>query len=130
MRWTAGIVLSWSLLGLAGCRSISGPEREIDGTKSFIRHCARCHGADGAGVGKMQPIPDFRDPNWQRSRTDMQLRRTIQMGIAPRMPAYGRRFLEPTQASLVAAIRKLGRTAPVAKPGTPAGAPGAKGKAQ
>lgn len=56
----------------------------------------------------MQPIPDFRDPNWQRSRTDMQLRRAIQMGVAPRMPAYGRRFLEPTQASLVAAIRRLG----------------------
>lgn len=95
----------------SGCRSISGPERDIDGTRSFVRHCARCHGPDGAGVAKMQPIPDFRDPAWQRSRSDAQLRRVIQMGLAPRMPAYGRRFLEPTQASLVAAIRKLGRAA-------------------
>lgn len=103
----------------AGCRAISGPEREIDGDRSFVRHCARCHGADGKGVGKMQPIPDFSDPAWQRSRSDAQIQRAIQMGLAPRMPAYGRRFMEPTQASLVGAIRRFGQGG-ATKPPSPA----------
>lgn len=121
-----GLGLFLTSVSLLGCRSISGPEKEIDGSRSFVRHCSRCHGADGAGVAKMQPIPDFRDPTWQRSRTDEQLRRVIQMGAPPRMPAYGRRFMEPTQASLVAAIRKLGAAKVMpSKPATasPAGSP-------
>lgn len=110
-----GLVGLVAVVPAAGCRAISGPEREIDGDRSFVRHCARCHGAEGKGVGKMQPIPDFSDPAWQRSRSDAQIRRTIQMGIAPRMPAYGRRFMEPTQASLVGAIRRLGQASPSGK---------------
>lgn len=107
--WSPIWLLSGLLVGASGCRAISGPEKDIDGDKSFVRHCARCHGADGKGVAKMQPIPDFSDSAWQNARTDAQIRRTIQMGIAPRMPAYGRRFMEPTQASLVGAIRRLAR---------------------
>ena len=100
-----GAVAFVVLFSLTGCRTISGPEREIDGPTVYQRHCARCHGADGRGVAEQQPIPNFADPSWSAGRNDERLLRVIQQGQPPRMPGFGSRFMEPTQRSLIAYIR-------------------------
>jgi uncharacterized membrane protein len=85
----------------------------------YRQRCARCHGADGGGESKrkrLPEIPDFRDPEWQASRTDAQLRISILDGKRTAMPAFRDRLGEDQARELVAEVRAFGRPA-----GGPAG---------
>jgi uncharacterized membrane protein len=90
----------------------------------FQQRCARCHGADGSGEPRrrrLPEIPDFRNPRWQASRSDEQLRTSIRDGKEDQMPAFGGRVSDDQVRQLVAQVRAFGR---------PAGEPAASGSAQ
>ena len=46
----------------------------------YNRYCIRCHGVDGRGVWDIPKVPQFTDPAWQASRTDVQIVRAILEG--------------------------------------------------
>lgn len=64
---------------------------------------------------RAQPIPDFSQAQWSALRSDDEIMRVIQMGKAPRMPAFGRRLMTPTQQRLVAYLRTLSQGGAKAK---------------
>jgi mono/diheme cytochrome c family protein len=78
--------------------SIEQAEPSANAPAVYLARCAACHGASGAGdgvaAGSMQPPPrDFRDPLWQRSISDAQLREVIvsggtARGLSANMPAH------------------------------------------
>ena len=56
------------------------------GKAVFSKNCVICHNADGSGGKKLtpngNPSRDFRDPAFWSSRTDDQVRATINAGVA------------------------------------------------
>ncbi len=59
----------------------------INADTVFSTRCATCHGQDGKGTGPaaaaLNPKPrDYSDPEWQKSVTDEQIRKTIVEGGA------------------------------------------------
>ena len=104
------------LLGVVSCQVPAGPERNLSGAEIYQRHCARCHGVDGRGVASMPGARDLSNRVYMETRTDEQLRNVIMRGVAPNMPAFGGRFLEPSMKVLVAYVRGLS-----AKPAAPGG---------
>jgi len=95
-----------------GCKEPTGPEREIDGERLFFQHCARCHGIDGKGLADVSGVRDLTDPVYMGTMTDDQVRRTIQRGKPPNMPAFGRQFAEPSLEVLIAYVRRLNTKKP------------------
>jgi mono/diheme cytochrome c family protein len=77
----------------------------------FSSTCARCHGESGGGgspAGPDAPAPrNFRDLDFQRSRTDRQIRTTIASGKAPWMPAFENAFDDRQLDDLVRAVRSF-----------------------
>ncbi|MCB9751659.1 MAG: c-type cytochrome [Myxococcales bacterium] len=109
-------------LAASACKEPTGPVREISGERLFYQYCARCHGTDGRGLPDVAGVRDLTDPRYMGTLSDDQLRRTIQMGKPPNMPAFGRSFAEPSLRVLTAYVRKLSTDPrPVAAP--PVGAP-------
>lgn len=111
MRRPADLVLVLVLAGIGavGCkRSEAAP---ADGRELFAGACARCHGADGAGGLALQaggPTPrNLRDAEFQRSRTDEQIRMTIVNGKGTGMPPFGSTFTDAQLSALVAHVRSL-----------------------
>jgi mono/diheme cytochrome c family protein len=94
--------------GLGCSRSQASPEQ---GREIFANNCARCHNADGSGglpVAPGGPSPrNFRDHDFQASRTDEQLKQTIVNGKGTAMPPFGVAFTEVQLSSLVAQIRSF-----------------------
>ncbi|MCA9663360.1 MAG: c-type cytochrome [Myxococcales bacterium] len=102
-------------VGLTGCKEPTGPEREISGARLFSQNCARCHGADGKGAADAPAgTRDLTDPGHMSMLTDQQIKRVIQMGKPPNMPAFGRQFAEPSIKVLVAFVRDLSAPRPPA----------------
>lgn|GEM_PF-882076 len=71
--------------------------------------CAKCHGPEGRGDGgfvfqgdTLQPR-SFSDPDWERIRVPMELRRMIYVGTAEGMPHWGIRGLRVRDVDAVAA---------------------------
>ncbi|MCF6159667.1 MAG: hypothetical protein E3K32_14125 [wastewater metagenome] len=50
-----------------------------DVNKVYKDTCELCHGADGKGTeaGKQFGVPDFSDPHYQSSRTDVQMKESM-----------------------------------------------------
>ncbi len=94
-------------LGVTGCKEPTGPEREISGERLFFQHCARCHGIDGKGLPDVSGVRDLTSAQYMDGLTNDQVRRTIQRGKPPNMPAFGRQFAEPSLEVLVAYVRSL-----------------------
>ena len=64
MKRRIRIAVPAALLAVAGCAS-PAEQTAYDGATLFARHCAACHGRDGAGDGPMAPhlataLPDLR----------------------------------------------------------------------
>ncbi|MBX3201215.1 MAG: cytochrome c [Labilithrix sp.] len=94
-------------LGLTGCKkSEPASAREL-----YEGACARCHGADGSGGTPAfagGPAPrNFRDHDFQRARSDEQLKMTIRNGKGSGMPAFGVSFSDAELAALVAQLRSF-----------------------
>ncbi len=121
----AGILGLLGLVGLVACNEPTGPEREISGARLFSQNCARCHGADGKVAADAPPgTRDLTEPGYMSMLTDQQIKRVIQMGKPPNMPAFGRQFAEPSLKVLSAYVRELSAdraAAGAAAAGEPAG---------
>ena len=95
------------LLVLSGCSEVTGPERAIDGEQLYNQYCARCHGFDGRGMPEQPQARDLSDIRVMQNLSDDQIRRAIQMGRPPAMPALGDQFTEASLMVLVAYVRTL-----------------------
>jgi len=83
------------------------------GAQIYASQCAMCHGKAGKGDGDLakslkMTMPDFSDPEVQKSRTDGELFYILTKGHG-RMPADGERLSEDYRWKMVLAIRAMGR---------------------
>jgi mono/diheme cytochrome c family protein len=89
----------------------------------FERYCIRCHGQDGRGgpARSTTPvIPDFTDPAFHQSHTNIQMSLSILEGKDRQMPANAGVITEEQAAQLVAYIRATfgpAQPSPSATPG-------------
>lgn len=76
----------------------------------YLSVCAKCHGSDGrGGVPAAEGLPapsNFRDPAFQATRSDEQLKLAIKQGKGP-MPPFGALFDDTQTANLVLYIRSF-----------------------
>ena len=94
-----------------GCkRKVIEGDTQAEAKHQFDSVCAKCHGADGRGgvpAAEGQPAPrNFRDPAFQSSRTDAELRNVIKNGKGP-MPPFGVLFDDTQTTLLVSYIRSF-----------------------
>ena len=88
------------------------PAAVLEGEGLFLRHCAACHGAAGAGDGAVSGSlsrfpPELGSFAWQVERSDAQIATAIRDGIpATAMPAT-RDIAEAELAKVVAFVRTL-----------------------
>jgi mono/diheme cytochrome c family protein len=76
--------------------------------------CAACHGRDGKGQGPSRPpgaqMPDFTSVDFQKQRSDEQLRQAIHDGRGM-MPGFGKQVSDQGLSALVAHVREFAATA-------------------
>lgn len=93
--------------GTGGASAGSGESRALFGSV-----CARCHGPEGHGgapTGNGPAPRNFTDPEFQRARTDAQIREAIVEGRSNgAMPAFGTTFKAEELDGLVALVRSFG----------------------
>ena len=73
------IVLSLGLLA-AGAVSVSAAEAK----ENWEKHCAKCHGLDGAGktkMGEKLAVKDYTSPKVQESMKDNEMTKAIKEGV-------------------------------------------------
>jgi mono/diheme cytochrome c family protein len=102
---------------------------ETDGAALYARHCAACHGDNGAGDGWNAPTLPVQptahaDSEAMSARTDDALFDAIYAGAfvldgSPRMPPFGLLLSRPQIRTLVAHIRELCQCAQPAWAGAP-----------
>jgi len=100
-RLATGIVV----LAMAGLSAaISAPAREKEGPSAlFVEYCAKCHGEDGRAQtpkGKQLRARDFTDPEFQSSKSDADLIKTVTKG-GEDMPSFGKKLAAEQIESLV-----------------------------
>ena len=69
----------------------------------FLQYCAKCHGEDGKAEtpkGKQLMARNFTDPEFQASKTDAQLIKTVTKGQED-MPPFGKKLTAEQIESLV-----------------------------
>jgi len=69
----------------------------------FIEYCAKCHGEDGNAKtpkGKQLMAREFTDAEWQSSKSDADLIKTVTKG-GEGMPAFGKKLTKEQIESLV-----------------------------
>ena len=105
---------------LAAGTLLASPARaEVDKKveRTWKAKCASCHGIDGKGqtdTGKKMGVKDYSTADWQKSKTDAQLKEAILTGVAARevdgkkqeMDGYKGKFDDQIDG-LVALIRGL-----------------------
>ncbi len=90
------------------------------GKDTFQHYCQICHGETGAGDGfnafNLDPHPrDLSDPAFQKSKTDGDLKDTIQrggsgVGLSPLMPPWGRTLSAAQVDEVILYIRTFKKT--------------------
>lgn len=87
------------------------PDYDLSQAEMLYRQrCQCCHDANGAGAtlrASMPSLPDFRDPSWQATRTNGQLRDSILNGKGALMPSSRGQIDEWQARELVEYIRTL-----------------------
>ena len=100
-----------ALVALAVVAATAAPAAAADGTQLYAKSCAACHGKAGE-PGEMfakQGVRNFKDPAWQKTRTDADLEKTIREGKpGTLMVSFKDRFSAEEIKALIAFIRKLG----------------------
>jgi len=69
----------------------------------FVQYCVKCHGQDGKGEtpkGKQLMARDFTDEEWQSSKSDADLIKTVTKG-GEDMPAFGKKLTAEQIEALV-----------------------------
>ena len=96
-------------VALAGCKRSEAAPAQAE--QLFLNACSRCHGANGRGGEPAYaggPAPrNFTDHEFQRSRTDEQLKMTIREGKGSGMPAFGPMFDDAQLSALVTHVRRF-----------------------
>ncbi len=104
------LLLASLWLVVAGCKKApSSDESSAQAETTFASVCARCHGVDGKGgiaAGSSNAPRNFTDAEFQKSRTDAQLKDAIRKGKGA-MPAFGNLYPDPDLDALVAKIRSF-----------------------
>lgn len=108
MRVVASLLVA---LAACACGCKRSEAATTESRELFASACARCHGADGSGglpLFEGGPSPrNFRDHDFQLSRTDEQLKQTIRNGKGSGMPPFGTTFDEAQLDALVLQIRSF-----------------------
>jgi mono/diheme cytochrome c family protein len=97
-------------------------DRARRGGVIFGQFCYVCHDHDGTGNvqrANFPPIPNFKDPDWQKTKTDAELVTSILEGKGTLMPANGDRITRDEAKDLVAYIRSFGPAPPPAAEAPP-----------
>lgn len=80
-----------------------------DGQVLFEYTCARCHAKDGHGDPMLKSqigVPDMTSPDWQRARTDDDIKATIRNGSkSGKMPPFGKSYTDEQLDALVKYVR-------------------------
>lgn len=122
------LVLTALALAGVGCKKkLTEAELEAASTARFQSTCARCHGAAGTGgpgVGTQAGPRNFRDAEFQKSRTDDQLKEAIAKGKFPGMPGFGGAFDDDEIRGLVGVVRGFDPGKTVVPPAPAAAASG------
>ena len=126
-----GPMTTRTLILLAGALAFTAALQAATGgaVNSLYRmRCAKCHGADGSGNGKLSDLLDpkpasFIDAAWQSKRSDEQIVDAITNGheakqkVSKKMPRFGTRFSKVEIEALVSVVRAFQAPAtPTAKP--------------
>src|SRR5258705_10295998 len=92
----------------------------VRGKAVFSKNCVICHNADGSGGKKLlpngNPSRDFRDPAFWASRTDDQIRATINAGVPKSGMITWKGILKPQEIEDAMAYIKLFARKDAAKP--------------
>lgn len=88
---------------------------EVDAkiTRTWKAKCASCHGVDGKGdteTGKKAKLPDFTKADWQKGKTDAQIKSAIENGAKKdgnEMDAYKDKLTPEQIDGLVSYVRSL-----------------------
>ncbi len=81
--------------------------------RTWKAKCAACHGADGKAdteSGKKAKIPDMTKPEWQKGKTDDQIKASIENGIkkdGKEMEPFKDKLTPEQITGLIAYIRTL-----------------------
>lgn len=122
--------LCWCAAGAAPARSQdadakalsnpvpSTPESIAAGAQSYSKQCALCHGATGAGDGKLAAATgaygarpsDLTDAKWDHGSSDGEIFTVIRDGIEPdfNMPGFKGRLSETEIWNVVNYVRSIG----------------------
>ncbi len=133
MTRPAALALS-ALLLLPALVLAQGKGDPAKGKGVFMKNCMVCHNADGSGGKKLtatgNPSRDFRDPKFWDTRTDAQVRETINKGVVKSGMIAWKGILKPQEIEdVIAYVRTFARKPDAAKPegGKPAaGSPEAR----
>ncbi len=99
------------------------------GKSVFMKNCMVCHNADGSGGKKLtatgNPSRDFRDPKFWDTRTDAQVRETINKGVVKSGMIAWKGILKPQEIEdVIAHMKTFAKKPEPTKP--PAGSPEAR----
>ena len=100
-RLAAG-VLVLAMASLAAAIPAGGREKEGP-SALFVEYCAKCHGEDGRAQtpkGKQLRARDFTDPEFQSSKSDADLIKTVTKG-GEDMPEFGKKLTKEQIETLV-----------------------------
>ncbi len=95
---------------LVACERKPPPEAKLTGKQLFASICARCHGTEGLGGPPTEAGPGprrFRDLDFQKTRTDEDIKRTIQTGKGIGMPPFGNTFDDQQIKDLIREVRSF-----------------------
>lgn len=111
-RFSGGVILLLSITYPAAGQTAAALEK---GKQLFLGMCSRCHGvAGGGGEG-----PNLARPILSRAPDDEALAGVIRDGIPGTGMPKIRRFTDSELHAMVVYVRSLGRTTPIASPGSP-----------
>ena len=85
------------------------PQKSVDASVLFDKHCDSCHGKDGQAKtfkAKLNHARNLTDAKWQSEVTDERLFNSISNGKG-KMPAFGKKLSEAQINGLVAYVRGL-----------------------
>lgn len=95
---------------LGACKD-DKPVSDADARQLFSTTCARCHGPEGTGgppAAAGAPSPrNFHDAEFQKSRSDADIVRTITGGKPPGMPAFGGTLTEGQIQGVMHVVRSF-----------------------
>ena len=107
------LLLASLAVALAGLASADKPPAKGDpakGKEVYKKTCIICHNADGSGGKKLTPAGnpsrDFREASFWAQRTDDQIRKTVNEGVAKSGMTAWKGILKPQQIEDVIAYVK------------------------